>query len=155
MHRKRGVSAGITWSAIGVRHRARAASSCRPSPETGAGCIPAHGELGIELVFAGVVGVVLLLVGVWHVAHAFHVGEFAVRCTSVAHSASLRLDRPLGVNILVPITHGIFIGITNDKIVDHAGISFPEYLDSVKPYSNELDFECFGHNAEDQYSPGF
>ena len=84
------------------------------------------------MVFARVFGIVLLLVGVWHVGHALHVSKLAVRCTGVAQSASLRLDRPLGVNIFVPITHGIFIDITNDKIVDHTRVSFPENLNTVE-----------------------
>jgi hypothetical protein len=87
----------------------------------------------MELVFAGVIRIVLLLVGVGHVAHAFHVSEFAVGCTGITQSAAFRLDCPLQINVLVPIAHGILIDVTDDKVVDHARVSFPEDLDTIKP----------------------
>jgi hypothetical protein len=66
------------------------------------------------------------------VGHALHIGELAIGCTGVAQSASLRLDRPLSIDVLVPIPHGVFIDITDNEIVDDTRVSFPENLDTVK-----------------------
>lgn len=79
--------------------------------------------------------VVLLLVGVRNVGHTLQVGEFAVRSASVTKGAALRLNGPLGVNILVPGLHGIFILVTNDEVVHNPGISLPEDLNAVEACS--------------------
>lgn len=87
----------------------------------------------------GVIGIILLLIGVRHVRHALHVCELAVGCTSIAQIASLCLDRSLGVNVLVPIPHGVFVYISDDKIVDNTRVSFPENLNAVESCSNRLE----------------
>lgn len=87
----------------------------------------------------GVIGIILLLIGVGHVRHALHVRELAVGCTSIAQSASLRLDRPLGVNVPVPIPHGVFVCISDDKIVDDTRVPFPENLNTVESCWNRLE----------------
>lgn len=74
--------------------------------------------------------------------HALHVCELAVRCTSITQSTSLSLDRPLSINVLVPIPHGVFIYISDDEIIDDTRVSFPENLNTVESYSNQLEV-CF------------
>ena len=91
----------------------------------------------------GVIGIILLLIGIGHMRHALHVCELAVGCTSIAQSASLGLDRPLGINVLVPIPHGVFIYISDDEIVDDTRVSFPENLNTVESCWNQLEAISF------------
>lgn len=94
----------------------------------------------------GVIGIILLLIGVGHMRHALHVCELAVGCTSIAQSASLRLDRPLGINVFVPIPHGVFIYISDDEIIDNTRVSFPENLNTIESCWNQLE-ACFVNPA--------
>jgi hypothetical protein len=64
--------------------------------------------------------------------HTLHVCEFAVRGTSVPKIASLGLDRSLGVNVLVPIAHCVFVRITDDEIVNNTGVTLPKDLNTVE-----------------------
>jgi hypothetical protein len=140
VHRKRWISARIARSSVGVRNRGGAATGGRSGSQTSTGGISAHREFGMIWIFAvGVVGIILLLIRVGHVRHALHVRELAVGCTSIAQSASLCLDRPLGVNVLVPISHGVFICISDDKIVDNTRVPFPENLNTVESCWNRLE----------------
>lgn len=139
MHRQGWISPCIARTAIGV-NRAGAATSGRSSSQAGTGRITAHREFGMVWIFViGVIGVILLLVGIGHVGHALHVCELAVRCTGIAQRASLRLDLALGINVLVPIPHGVFVYITDHKIVDDTRITFPENLNTIKSCLNELE----------------
>lgn len=79
-----------------------------------------------------VVLVVLLLVGVRNVGHVLHVGELAIRSASVAKGAALGLDCALGVDVLVPGLHGIFILVTDDEIVDNPWITLPKDLNAIE-----------------------
>ena len=140
MHRKRWIGSRIARSGVRVRNRGGAATGGRSSSQTSTRRISAHGEFGLIGIFVvGVIGIILLLIGVWHVRHALHVCELAVGCTSIAQSASLRLNRPLGINVLVPIPHGVFIYISDDEIVHDTGVSFPENLNTVQSCWSRLE----------------
>lgn len=110
-----------------MRNRACTASSSRSSSQASTGRIPAHGKFGV----VRVIGIILLLVWVWHVRHTFHVGEFAVGRARIPDGTTFRLDLPLIVDILIPGTHSIFVNIADDEIIYHARVTLPKDLNTV------------------------
>jgi hypothetical protein len=156
VHRKRWISSRIARSSVGVRNRGGAATGGRSGSQTSTGGISAHREFGMIRIFAvGVIGIILLLIWVWHVRHVLHVRELAVGCTSIAQSATLRLDRPLGVNVLVPISHGVFICISDNKIVDDTRVPFPENLNTVESCWNRIRGIFLNLTSQEYCLPGF
>lgn len=140
VQRNRWIGSRIARSGIGVSSRDGAAIGGRSVSQTSTGRISAHGEFGLIWIFvAGIIGIILLLIGVGNVRHALHVRELAVGCTSIAHSASLRLNHPLGVNVLVPSPHGVLVNISDDKIVNDTRVSFPENLNTIESCVNRLE----------------
>lgn len=86
----------------------------------------------IRPILANLIGVIFLLVRIWHVGHAFQVSEFAVGRAGVPKSAALRLNCTLQVDVFIPIAHRVFVLIADDEIVDDTRVTFPEDLNAIK-----------------------
>lgn len=79
--------------------------------------------------------VIVLLVGIWYVGHVLQIGELAVGSASVTKRSALGLNLSLGIDVLVPALHGIFVGVSNNEVVDNTRITLPEDLNAIETYS--------------------
>lgn len=136
MHGQRRVSATVPCATIRVMNRAGAASGGRPRSQARTRRITAHWEFGVvRPIRPNLVLVVLLLVGIRNVGHVLQVGELAIRSAGMTKGAAFGLDCSLGVNVLVPGLHGIFILVADDEVVDNPGITLPENLNAIEACS--------------------
>jgi hypothetical protein len=63
----------------------------------------------------------------------------------------------LGVDIFVPVLHGIFVRVADDEIVDDTWVTFPEDLDAIETrFLKADDVRDIGHvNPALQLKTGF